>query len=175
MTIFKHCLQWQFSSKPIDFFIHLDETNVNIDDKKKKLHKQPIYIEFWHFLEKSPKSWVVIKDFDLQKMFRHVPRSSWSRFLAKDQENLISLNLGCRFQPFGRNRPFSTEKLKIFDAIFAEFVFPQKFVKVGNAVKNVNKSKKIWLLRRNLKISSPSLVYPAWKWSGSVKNNVIWF
>ena len=52
------------------------------------------------------------------------------------------MNLECRFQPFGRNRPISTEKLKIFDAIFAEFVFPQKFVKVGNAVKNVNKSKK---------------------------------
>ena len=52
------------------------------------------------------------------------------------------MNLECRFQPFGRNRPISTEKLKIFDAIFAEFVFPQKFVKVGNAVKNVNKLKK---------------------------------
>ena len=124
----------------------------------------------------SPKCQIVFANFELQKKYYRVPRSFWSRFLAKDQENLISLNLGCRFQPFERNRPFSTEKLKIFDAIFAEFVFPQKFVKVGNAVKNVNKSKKNWILRQNLKISSPSFWFSLRFWINQAwKRSMDWF
>ena len=74
-------------------------------------------------------------------MFRHVLGRSWSRFLAKDLQIPISSLIDCRFQPFGRKREKGNEKSKIFDVIFAEFGFPEKFVKVGNAVENVNKSK----------------------------------
>ena len=92
-----------FLLKTIDFFIPLDETNLSNDDKKKKMHNQPINLDLWHFLKVSQKTRLDDTNFDLQKKYHRVPRSSWSRFLAKGQENSISLNLECRFQQFWRN------------------------------------------------------------------------
>ena len=103
----------------MDFFISLDETIDSDDDQKKKFHKKPIDVDFLNFLKLSPKCQIVITNFELQKKYHRVPRSFWSRFLAKGQEKSISLNLECRFQQFWRNWPICTENLKIFDVIFA--------------------------------------------------------
>ena len=119
MKLVTHFQSWPeqyFSLKTIDFFIPSDETNLSNDDKKKKMHNQAINLDLWHFLKVSQKTRLDDTNFDLQKKYHRVPRRSWSRFLAKGQENPISLNLECRFQQFGRKRPFSTEKLKFFEA-----------------------------------------------------------
>ena len=111
--------------------------------RRKNSIKKTIFIDFWPFLKMPPKCQIVIANFELQKKYHRVPRSFWSRFLAKGQENLISLNLECRFQQFGRNWPFCIKKLKIFDVIFAEFGFPEKFVKVGSALQKCKQMSKI--------------------------------
>ena len=64
--------------KPIDFLISFDEINIDDYNKNIKFHNYPINIEFWRFLKLPPKSRVVNKDFELQKMFRVVLRRSRS-------------------------------------------------------------------------------------------------
>ena len=101
--------------------------------------------QFWLFLKTQLSS--SKQQTNLNRTFLEQPRTARFRcsFINLILRNNLRYVRTAETQLNGCQTKKTGQKLKIFSRHFPSFQFPEKFVKVGNALKNVNKSEKFWI------------------------------